>query len=397
MNYRPYYDPETFASPVAVTTSLPGQAKLRTEFDFDYLDDLNQSPVGQVGLSIAKFYSRMVVVQPFDVAKFLVQVSDVGNRGGAQLYEDELEDSDEEEIDYFLDTSSPTPRQITLKSAKLRKLTKEMQLVKSDPALSAFPEATPVQNAYIWNMISLVAEKEGPVGMWKAMHTSCLYQASKGLLYAWLCGLLSSLVGVQDPLILDVLQSPDPLMAVAVTTVASGLAAALLAPLAVIRARFIVTVMQIGPRSLRGALLGLKSIVGPVSVAVPSAASSSIIQLVDSATPYLLFKHWNIDQFRYRGMYHCMVLCSKLLALAFKIPLDTFANRAAVASQNLDPKTLIVVPRPYNGMLYSLWDIFSGKDSILSLYRGWRPELLGCIGAWGVDAIDVNSAEKERF
>lgn len=396
MNYRPYYDPETFASPVAVATSLPGEGRLKRDFEFDYLDDLNQSPLGQVGLSIAKFYSRMLVVQPFDVAKFLVQVSDVGCRGGAQLFEDDPEESDEE-IDYFLDTSSPTPRQITLKSAKLRKLTKEMQLVKSDPALSAYPEATPVQNAYIWDMISLVAEKEGPVGMWKAMHTSCLYQASKGLLNAWLCGLLSSLVGVQDPLVLDVLQSPDPLMAVAVTTVASGLAAALLAPLAVIRARFIVTAMRVGPRSLRGALLSLKSVVGPVAVAVPSAASSSIIQLVDSATPYLLFKYWNIDQFRQRGMYHFMVLCSKLLALAFKIPLDTFANRAAVTSQPLDPKTLIVIPRPYNGMIYSLWDIFSGKDSLSSLYRGWRPELLGCIGTWGVDAIDVNSAEKERF
>lgn len=366
------------------------------DFDFDYLDDFNQSALGQVGMSIAKFYSRMLVVQPFDVAKFLVQVSDVGNKGGTIAASNESDDSDEE-IDYFVDTAAPSTRQITLKSAKLKNLTKEMQLVRADPSVSAYPEAVTVNTPYIRDMLSAIADKEGPVGMWKAMHTSCLYQASRGLLNAWLCGMLSSLVGIQDPQIIDALQSTDPLVSVAVATVASALAAALLAPLAVIRARFIVLAMKVGPRSLRGALINLKGVLGPLSVALPSAASAGVQQLVDSATPYVLFRYANIDQFRQRGAYHFVVLGSKLLALAFKIPLDTFANRAAVASQPLDPKAMIIVPKQYNGVLQTLWDVFSGKEPLSSLYRGWRPELLGCIGAWGVNAIDTGSAEKERF
>lgn len=363
--YRPYYNAETFG----LTQSPQG-------LDVEYADGR------AVGLTALRFYTHVLSSQPFEVAKFLLQIGEWENQRQQQMWVDS--DSSDEEVDYFIDTTGAAPKRLT--ERKKPNINTGLHLIKAPAA--KFPHAIELHRAFVLDLIGAVAEKEGPAGLWRALHASCLLKAASDLSENWLVAALASLLGVSDPDVVDILQSPDPSLSVAVSCAAASIAAFILIPVALVRARLLITGFSAEKRSLRYWLFRTRSLFAPLSVVTPTVLSSFARRLSTVAAPLLLFQKLDIDEFRSPGLFKLGILSSQLLSLIVRLPLDTMANRALVSELTIPPADLLVVPKMYPGILSTVWRVLKGVDSPASLYRGWRLEALGIFSSWGYEVLD---------
>lgn len=399
--YRPYYRAESFRSPLAAAS---GNGDVARYSGFDYLEDVNQLQFTAIGVSAGRLYARQLLSQPFDVARFLLQIGSWSNV--PKPYMDEVESSDED-IDYFVDVSASKPAvvdgprlaRLTARPKSHMKISRSLQIVRTHQSLSPklYPSAIEITNYNVTDILMELRAKEGLPGLWRSIHTSCLIKAASGLLQAWITSFLATLLKTADPQFTDPMQCADVTLVLAISTVACAATAALLAPISMIRAQFMSTTLTTQPRSLRYALTNLNQLVAPPSVVVPTVLASSAPHFIQQATPVFFLKRLGLDIYNTPGMYHVMQFFSSLLQLLVKMPLETIAHRAQVAALALDPSTLIVPLKPFNGVFSTLFEIVSGRESILSLYRGWRLELLGLTGEWGSTALHVNRPAKEHF
>lgn len=372
--YRPYYNPETF-----------GYTQPTQSLDVEYADGR------AVGITAARFYAHASTSQPFEVAKFLLQVGE-WESGQQQAWEDS--DSSDEEVDYFIDTTGAAPRRLT--ERKKPNVNTGLHLIKAP--VSRFPNVIELHRILVIDLIGAIADREGPKGLWRALHASCLLKAARDLSESWIASALASLAGVPDPEMVDILQSPDPSLSISVSCVAAGAAALVLVPVALVRARLLITSISAGKRSLRYWLFRTKNLIAPLGVALPTMLASMVTRLSTIAAPLLLFQKLDIDEFRSPGFFNMGVLGMRLISLAVKLPLDTMANRALVSELNVPPEDLLIIPKKYRGMLGTLWDVLRGAESPASLYRGWRLEALGIISSWGYEVLDQGrSSVQEHF
>lgn len=410
--YRPYVDAATFKYPL----DHGGRAQPLLEsggsgLEYLHIDELvsAHSQVAAVGSSMLKFYLRMAFSQPFEVSRFLTQVGDWRNTprapsvallaSGAGPVVDEPEptaqqdrEEDEEDIDYFVDVSG-----------KPQEPRNAVQLYK--PAANPAPQAIDMSNGpYILSTASALVRKEGFPGLWRGMNASCLCRAATGVVGAWITSFLASACGVPDPQFVDVLHTLDPLKVAAVSIAGCAATAYLLSPLFIIRARLIATSMSHPdkPRSLRWSLMDMMrrgKFVAPFSVALPSVLTAAMKNAIVTMSPLLCWRYAEIDVFNTPRMFHFAQLGAELVFLLFKLPLETLAARAEVQDpENQIPlENAIVRLYPYKGILHTVWEVLSRKQSMASLYRGWRSELVGVIGEWGYEALEEKRPGQERF
>ncbi|KAI9807188.1 MAG: hypothetical protein M1825_005906 [Sarcosagium campestre] len=426
---RPYYVPPSVVAQADVTSKLPTGSSTAVPpqpsfsfSDLDYGDILSDASPSAADI-IKKLldqalwkYATVLIAQPFDVAKTILQCSVVPSskdlkpalrpsQGRPSSYrgplygsdEAQLSDSDgDDEPAYFTSTATPTrrgrspPRRPAISShaSSARSATSDRAHPSKPYRLSlARPDS-------IVDALSQLWQKEGAWGVWKASNTTFIYSVLLRTIESWTRGLLSAIWNVPDPSVLagvamggvDVADSLHPWASLTIAVAAAGIAGVLLAPLDIARTRQINhnTNISIPTHTI-------SNITRPAHAPLPPVFNSDHNPAQHAPTP-LHLQHPSIDPVQAPTSYSALTFTAATAELFIRLPLET-ALRRGQAAEAVKPEekqkvdTIVDVGR-WHGAGGTMWSIMSTEgQGVQGLIRGWRVGMWGLVGVWGAAAL----------
>ncbi|KAJ9134352.1 hypothetical protein NKR23_g10220 [Pleurostoma richardsiae] len=374
---RPYYIPPSIGEPIE-PTSIPGPkpfshgnstgqyaSRARDIFsDLDYKDYISEPSPSAVRSfkelvdELLWKYTSVLMAQPFEVAKTILQVRTQDDLGGVtglvspaerprqpnsykgSSYGD-LPDSDSEsdpdEPAYFTSTVPATPTPSYPRSQR-PKVSSPLE----SPRTPRTPQFPPHQLNIrrpdsVTEVISQLWQKEGAWGVWKGSNASFLYTVIQSLLENWSRSLLSALFNVPDLGVKDDLDrlvdiaSPYPWVSVCVAAAAAIATGLILSPLDMVRTRLIVTSTSRSPRRTIPILRSLPSYVCPPALVIPTIFHSLVHPVLALSTPLVLRTKFMIDREVSPTTFSVAKFVSSSVALFVKLPIETVLRRGQVA------------------------------------------------------------------
>ncbi|KAI1751625.1 mitochondrial carrier domain-containing protein [Xylaria castorea] len=416
---RPYYIPPRIGeqaeslpranpfshSTASATTSAKYASKARDIFpDIDYkehLDEFSPSTIESVKQFIDELlwkYTSVLMAQPFEVAKTILQARSQDDLGGLNASPAEItrpsiaspktsiygeypdSDSDPDEPSYFTSNAPYTPTP----SSRSRRRRGTSPPLESPKINSAKPTLPPHQIELrrpdsILDVISQLWSKESAWGVWKGTNATFLYSILQSLLENWGRSLLSALLNVPDLGVKDDVErlvdiaSPYPWASLCVAAAAAVTTGLILAPLDLIRTRLIVTSTSRSPRRTLATLRSLPSWVCHPTLIAPTIFHSLVHPFLTLSMPLALRSQFSIDRDSSPMTFSIVKFCTSCASLFVKLPLETVLRRGQMAVlaepsylQALD-KTgkmeTIVQPGPYNGVTGTMYTIVSEEGS----------------------------------
>ncbi|KAI1421267.1 mitochondrial carrier domain-containing protein [Xylaria sp. FL1777] len=465
---RPYYIPprigeQTGSLPRAnpfsnsttanATTSAKYASKARDIFpDIDYkdhLDDLSPSTIESIKQFIDELlwkYTSVLMAQPFEAAKTILQVRSQDDLGGLHASPVDVvrpsiasprssvygefpdSDSDPDEPAYFTSSAPYTPTPST-RSRRRRGSSPPLESPKASTKAPLLPHQIALRRPdSILDVISQLWSKEGAWGVWKGTNATFLYSILHSLLENWGRSLLSALLNVPDLGVKDDVDrlvdiaSPYPWASLCVAAAAAVTTGLILAPLDLVRTRLIVTSTSRAPRRTVATLRSLPSWVCHPTLIAPTIFHSIIHPFLTLSTPLVLRSQFLIDRDQSPITFSAVKFCTSCVSLFIKLPLETVLRRGQMAVlaepsylQALDKTSkmdTIVSPGPYNGVVGTIFTIVSEEGSRLvtvpakssqrakkskakvaqvvyqkgqgldGLWRGWNVSWWGLVGLW---------------
>ncbi|KAI3330544.1 mitochondrial carrier domain-containing protein [Ustulina deusta] len=431
---RPYYIPprigeQTGSLPRAnpfsnsttpnVTASAKYASKARDIFpDIDYkdhLDELSPSTVESIRQFVDELlwkYTSVLMAQPFEVAKTILQVRSQDDLGGLDAppvdvvkpsiasprnsilsdtgvwqrdapvnhglqYPDS--DSDPDEPAYFSSGAPYTPTPST-RSRRRRGSSPPPESPTILPKAALPPHQIVLRRPdSILDVISQLWSKESVWGVWKGTNATFLYSILHSLLENWGRSLLSALLNVPDLGVKDDVDrlvdiaSPYPWASLCVAAAAAVTTGLILAPLDLIRTRLIVTSTSRAPRRTLASLRSLPSWVCHPTLIAPTLLHSLIHPFIALSTPLVLRSQFLIDRDLSPITFSVVKFCTSCASLFVKLPLETVLRRGQMAVlaepsylQALDKTSkmeTIVQPGPYHGVVGTMYTIVSEEGS----------------------------------
>lgn len=359
-------------------------------------------------------YTSVLLAQPFDVAKTVLQVSlppsiaaaatskkrrlspkarysdATGTRASTsteQYSDEETDDGEDSERsddvpDYF---SSAAPRS---RSPRKRRRTPPSEELSPSPTPT--PKSRQRQDASdeyrlklkkldsVTHAISTLYNTSGAVGIWRASNCTFLYSILLRTTDSFIRSLLLALLGLPDIVGPDtgglgpgltiasaglsglgLSHSPNPIGSLVVVGLASCITGLLLSPLDLVRTRLIIAPTTNPPRGLVQNLRRLPSVVAPSLLWLPTALYHSIPQVFSAASPLFLRRQLRISPELYPGLWSLAAFTTSLTDLFIRLPLETVLRRAQVTSLLQTEKGLptIVEPAPYAGVWGTVYGI----------------------------------------
>ncbi|KAI0835203.1 mitochondrial fusion and transport protein Ugo1 [Hypoxylon sp. FL0890] len=405
--------PNPFSQGNATATSNKYASRARDIFsDIDYnnhLEDLSPSTVQSIKQFIDELlwkYTSVLMAQPFEVAKTILQVRVQDDLGGLNASntrkpspnpispisptldkppkrsvwdEDAGSDSEPEESAYFTSNMPYTPTPSTRSHRR-----RSSSLMDTPSSLARTPAPPPHQLVLrrpdsILDVISQLWSKESMWGVWKGTNATFLYTVLQSLLENWSRSLLSAVFNVPDLGLKDDVDrlvdiaSPYPWASLCVAAAASVATGLILAPLDLVRTRLIVTAIGRGSRRTLASLKALPSWFCPPSLLAPTILNSLIHPFLTLSTPLVLRTQFLIDREQSPMTFSVAKFCTSCASLFIKLPLETVLRRGQVAVlaepaylEALDESgtmETIVPPGPYNGVLGTMYTIVAEEGS----------------------------------
>ncbi|KAK1760421.1 mitochondrial fusion and transport protein ugo1 [Echria macrotheca] len=421
---RPYYIPPKIGD---ATESLPTPdphafqhgnttgnyaSKARDIFsDIDYKDyiaDPSPSLVQTVKELVDELlwkYTSVLMAQPFEVAKTILQVraqDDLGGLAAAAAAEEARKrqasqrisayeetgdsDSDPDEMSYFTSNIPSTPTSSYSNRAQKPRHPSPLQSprVPTKP-LPAHQLLIRTPNSVL-EVISQLWQKEGAWGVWKGANATFIYSVLQSLLENWSRSLLSALFNVPDlglkndtDRLIDI-ASPYPWASLFVAAAAAVTTGLILAPLDLVRTRLVITSTARGTRRTFAALRSLPSYFCPSGLVLPTILHSLVHPLLTLSTPLVLRSQFMIDREVAPVTFSLAKFCSSTVALFVKLPLETVLRRGQVAVlssprylealEGLGPRKArveqletIVPVGSYNGVFGTMYTIVNEEGS----------------------------------
>ncbi|KAI2633967.1 mitochondrial carrier domain-containing protein [Xylaria nigripes] len=463
---RPYYIPPRIGeqaeslpqanpfpnSTASVATSTKYASKARDIFpDLDYkehLDDISPSTVQLLKQSIDELiwkYTSVLMAQPFEVAKTILQVRCQNDLGGlhAPLLDiarprtpspkrpvyGELPDSDSEldEPAYFTSNTPYTPS-FSSESRRRRGSSQPSDTTQNNSQDTVPPHQIALRRpGSILDVITRLWSKESAWGVWKGTNAMFLYSILQSLLENWGRSLLSALLNVPDLGVKDdvdrlvAIASPYPWASLCVAAAAAVATGLILAPLDLVRTRLIVTSTSRAPRRTLATLRMLPSWLCHPTLIAPTILNSLIHPFITLSTPLALRSQLLIDRDLSPLTFSVVKFCTSCASLFVKLPLETVLRRGQMAVlaepayvQALDKTRkleTIVEPGPYHGVVGTMYTIIKEEGSravptptkssprrrakakpddviyrkgqgLEGLWRGWKVSWWGLVGLW---------------
>ncbi|RDL36473.1 Mitochondrial carrier [Venustampulla echinocandica] len=453
---RPYYRPPSIGIPLDAPATSSGTHGLgpkngsaaayassaRDMFDYsDYLSDSSPSSIDAVKRTLDDWlyrYISILLAQPFDVAKMVLQVrSQTGTDGTIprsvtgdrrsqnpgyrdSIYRDYIsDDSDGDEQSYF---TSSSPSSLSHSPSRSRRHNPVGRDYSPSPERRAAPgyQLSLKKADSILEVISQEWTKEGARGVWKASNTTFLYSLLLHTMEQWSRGLFSAIFNMPEAAVAgltgsaDLADSPYPWASLGVAVAAAVTTGLILAPLDLVRtksvasllpfalvatnlSRLILTPTSSPKRSLAQNLRSLPSYFCSSTLMIPTMLHSLITPTINHSTPLLLRSHLAIDPVLTPTAYSIANLLSRTVELFLKLPLETVLRRGQI-SVLMSPSYCLeigkqlettVEPGPYSGVLGTMWSIVkeeggpSGQEKdvgiagIRSLKKGKKAEKKG--------------------
>ncbi|KAK4239375.1 mitochondrial fusion and transport protein ugo1 [Achaetomium macrosporum] len=374
---RPYYIPPSIGEPPeALPTPGPRAfaqsnstgryaSKARDIFsDIDYKDYIAEpspsvvSTIKEVLDELLWKYTSVLMAQPFEVAKTIMQVraqDDVGGLAAAAEAAEEARlrqasqrinmhdrdtpsdsDSDLDESAFFTSHQPRTPSP-TLARPRNQRHPSSQSPRAPHKAAPAHQLAIRTPDSVL-EVIAQLWQKEGAWGVWKGSNATFIYSVLQSLLENWSRSLLSALFNVPDlgvkndtDRLVD-LASPYPWASLFVAAAAAVTTGLILAPLDLVRTRLVITsTASRASRRTLSTLRSLPSYLCPSSLVVPTVLHSLIHPLLTLSTPLVLRSHFMIDRELAPTTFSIAKFCSSTVALLLKLPLETVLRRGQVA------------------------------------------------------------------
>ncbi|KAF2469613.1 uncharacterized protein BDR25DRAFT_46465 [Lindgomyces ingoldianus] len=371
----PYYSHSSSRSP---KPSFGSQARdILSDLDYDsYFPDSNPTLAEHAKRFVDQAlwnYTSVLLAQPFEVAKTLLQVHHAGGQAplGLKINADEprssrpnsfasgkfedypSDDSDSDSPGYFTSTaprapmtpftpSSPSPS--TSRGPERRPRHAPSRSNSSTPTQAPPPALRALElrkSDALLEVISQLWQKESAWGVWKGTNVTFVYNFLLKTTESWTRSMLSALLNVPDPGLmgasvsgfggLDIIDSPHPLLSLSVAVVAAAIAAIALSPLDIIRTRLIVTPTTAPPRTIYPSLSLLPSLSLPPTLFPVTLLHSTLPTLISTSTPLILRSTFSIDPVITPSMYSISTFLSSAIELFLRLPLETVLRRGQVA------------------------------------------------------------------
>ncbi|KAI1103513.1 mitochondrial fusion and transport protein Ugo1 [Jackrogersella minutella] len=421
---NPFSHGNVTTTTATTTTSNKYTSRARDIFpDIDYqdhLDDFSPSAVQSIKSFIDELlwkYTSVLMAQPFEVAKTILQVRIQDDLGGLNVPEatkkpkpnlmspsldspsldspgladsdllnpkrsvwDEgaESDSDAEESAYFTSNMPYTP---TPSTRHKRRGSSPPGSPKSPTRPTVVPQhqLSLRRPDSIFDVISQLWSKESAWGVWKGTNATFLYTVLQSLLENWSRSLLSALLNVPDLGLKDDVDrlvdiaSPYPWASLCVAAAAAVTTGLILAPLDLVRTRLIVTSTGRGPRRTLATLRSFPSWLCPQSLLAPTVLNSLVHPFLTLSTPLVLRSQFLIDREQSPMTFSIAKFCTSCASLFVKLPLETVLRRGQVAvlTEPLYLEALdetgkmdtIVQPGRYNGVASTMYTIVAEEGS----------------------------------
>ncbi|CDK29239.1 unnamed protein product [Kuraishia capsulata CBS 1993] len=373
--------------------------------------------------SSLKNYARQFMSQPFEVSRLLLQVgafspSETNSATPSTTFD---EDEDDEEDDFFERTGSPRAKRYSSIQRSVPKL--RVPVVENT-------NINPLSLNTI-DVMSALISKEGFRGLFRCTNTSFLYTTLFFTIDAWICGFVSPIFGVPDPFFIDIVHSTNPFRSLLLSVASSCITGLLLAPVSLIRTRFIATTTKSQNRSFKRLLgqLTWKQLLVPLRLIVPTINFELSAHLLKTWVPYFLYTRCSVDRYTSPLVFSTVELLTSVVELFVKLPLETLLRRSQVDYLVNDPSCpealriseneLSVKFGGYHGYFATLYYIYNGTKPVShndkfslevpssdtnvgleGLFRGWRVGLLNVISSWGLSILhdqSLENVEVEKF
>ncbi|CZR56489.1 related to chromosome segregation protein Cse1p [Phialocephala subalpina] len=427
----------------------------------DYLSDTSPSALESVRKQVDDWfykYMSILLAQPFDVAKTILQVrsqvledglgpvaEDVRARRPSyrdSVYDDYPSDeSDPDEVAYF---TSVAPSATSYSPSRSRRRHSSDSRYSPPPKRPTTPRHQLILKRpdSILEVVSQEWNKEGAWGVWKGSNATFVYNILLQTIEKWSRGLLSALLNIPDSGLnvgLDTsadLVGPYPWASLGLAIGAAAMAGIILAPLDLLRTKLIITPTSLPKRSLTAQLRTLQSYLCPTSLIAPTILHSLVSPTISHSTPLLLRSHLGIDPVLTPNSYQLANFMSKSAELFLKLPLETVLRRAQVAALKEEVELarlqgewqgdldMTIKHGEYRGVIGTMWMIVReegvretpvataaakkvrGKQApkqqkgqgLSGLWRGWRVGMWGLVGMWSARALNgANTGNAGEF
>lgn len=253
------------SKPVPSASSSKGLNDLFSNFNYgDYLDGSpTTAQLVKEKLDQALWnYTSVLLAQPFEVAKVVLQCYDaggfmvedgkegIGRRHHSRAHDHTFSDSesDSEAPSYFTSNSADDNS-----SHRTRRCGGDRTLSDSTTHASTSQPTTLhlVQTDSIIEVISQLWSREGAFGVWKGSNSTFAYGVLLKTIETWTRSCLSALLDIPDPMLFNaalglksyngptILDSPSPVASLSVVIVAAAVAGCLLAPVDLVRTKWV--------------------------------------------------------------------------------------------------------------------------------------------------------------
>lgn len=439
-NLRPYYEPASFDAGYSVKyrpgigVVLPtGRTLVQTIFNIDPEKKITPTATRNTPIvtsehfnslssyfsrffqKLARNYLKMMITQPFDIARLLLQVGSFNVSGVKPTLKNIEEDFTAIGASYYF--TSP--------EGEVSEPIKELAEAESKPVQKVEARLLPLGLSSV-DVMSALMSKEGTTALWKATNLTYIYQALLKTIESFLTGFFSSFLEIPDPFYIDIAYLPDPFKLLVLVLSACVLTGLVLSPLDLVRTKLIVTAIPSSPeerrrnegrnpslkRSLRDNVRMLRFWHCPVLLLAPTVVHSLFKRFVGSAVPYVV-----VTRFLGLASYELLRFIGDFVDLFVKLPVETIYRRAQVAyllnrKENelsedsigieVSENDLVVEFVGYKGMAHSLVSGFyavPGNDNSgwQSMFRGWRVGVVNIVGRWGFKMAGRGDYNLERF
>ncbi|KAH0562127.1 hypothetical protein GP486_003178 [Trichoglossum hirsutum] len=396
-SYQTFSSGNRNALPAPPKQPFSSARDMLSDLDYsDYLSDSSPSVMDMMQELLDQAlwkYTSVLLAQPFEVAKMVLQcqiaaprsgaiAGSIGVRGQRPTYTDDrlYPDSDGSDFDepssYFTPSvpiSCPSRSPTTRSGHRRRTPSQTISATSPTTSPSRSHKLALHRQDSLLEVLSQLWQKESAWGVWKGTNTSFIYSVLYKTIECWTRSLLAALLSIPDPGLLpssalgigslDIADSPSPWASLGIAVAAAGIAGVLLSPLDTIRTR----------------------------------------------TPLFIRQKLHLDPIQTPTPYSLLTFLSHVGELFVRLPLETVLRRGQMdyVMRN-DPTVVTVVDvGPYDGVFGTMWWIVKEErlgvggeekfsinarkrrkgQGVEGLWRGWRVGMWGLLGVWGAAAL----------
>ncbi|KAF3479475.1 mitochondrial fusion and transport protein Ugo1 [Arthroderma uncinatum] len=365
---RPYYVPPPIGLPDSQATSKvvsSAAAENISSFgtsardilsDFDYADYLGESSpsiadsIKQLLENAAWRYSRVLISQPFEVAKTILQVyvaEDAAaeaeeerrrlERHRMEHYEEEVSYGSDDENNYFTSSATAPPPSSRNYERSSQRITERGGYIPQGVQPKYMLKIK--DSSSMLDVLSQLWATSGPTSIWKASNTTFIYSILLPTLNTFVRSLLSAILGYPEDSFSsfpagDIITSSAPGTALVLSCLSSALSAIILSPIDTARTYLILTPHGHGPRSLLHSTRLLPSpsyMISPHLLPI-TILTSTLPNLIATSTPLFLKSYLSLDPVLNPSTWSLFSLMAQGLELTVRVPLETVLRRAQIAT-----------------------------------------------------------------